>query len=119
MKPRLCSVSMGFVFKLAIALFDQANENLDHVAKKIDKERRAAINEFEIFRDSGTRAWHVVGAGLQRFVQMTNWRYELNYSQNSCNLTNQVSLTNVDVICVWIGTWIQTKGFNMYLMLVV
>ncbi|KAG7551127.1 GTP1/OBG domain [Arabidopsis thaliana x Arabidopsis arenosa] len=57
------------------ALFDQANENLDHVAKKIDKERRAAINEFEIFRDSGTRAWHVVGAGLQRFVQMTNWRY--------------------------------------------
>ncbi|KAL1197803.1 GTP-binding protein OBGC [Cardamine amara subsp. amara] len=56
-------------------LYDQVNENLDHVAKKIDKERRAAINEFEIFRDSGTRAWHVVGAGLQRFVQMTNWRY--------------------------------------------
>ncbi|CAH8313607.1 unnamed protein product [Eruca vesicaria subsp. sativa] len=56
-------------------LYDQANENLDHVAKRIDKERRAAINEFEIFRDSGTGAWHVVGAGLQRFVQMTNWRY--------------------------------------------
>ncbi|WZZ30964.1 hypothetical protein YC2023_014365 [Brassica napus] len=56
-------------------LYDQANENLDHVAKKIDKERRSAINEFEIFRDSGTGAWHVVGAGLQRFVQMTNWRY--------------------------------------------
>ncbi|KAL0730155.1 hypothetical protein Bca4012_026248 [Brassica carinata] len=56
-------------------LYDQVNENLDHVAKKIDKERRAAINEFEIFRDSGTGAWHVVGAGLQRFVQMTNWRY--------------------------------------------
>ncbi|ESQ41859.1 hypothetical protein EUTSA_v10012865mg [Eutrema salsugineum] len=59
----------------AKGLYDQANENLDHVAKKIDKERRAAINEFKIFRDSGTRAWHVVGAGLQRFVQMTNWRY--------------------------------------------
>ncbi|KAJ0230297.1 GTP-binding protein OBGC [Hirschfeldia incana] len=56
-------------------LYDQVNENLDHVAKKIDKQRRAAINEFEIFRDSGTGAWHVVGAGLQRFVQMTNWRY--------------------------------------------
>ncbi|CAN7037987.1 hypothetical protein BRARA_B00779 [Brassica rapa] len=56
-------------------LYDQVSENLDHVAKKIDKERRAAINEFEIFRDRGTGAWHVVGAGLQRFVQMTNWRY--------------------------------------------
>lgn len=67
---------------MAIGLYDQANENLDHVAKKIDKERRAAINEFEIFRDSGTGAWHVVGAGLQRFVQMTNWRYELNYNQD-------------------------------------
>lgn len=110
---------MGFVLKLATALFDQANENLDHVAKKIDKERRAAINEFEIFRDSGTRAWHVVGAGLQRFVQMTNWRYELNYSQDSYNLTNQVPLTTVVAICVWIGTWIQTNGFSMYLMLVV
>lgn len=109
----------GVVFKLAIALFDQANENLDHVAKKIDKERRASINEFDIFRDSGTRAWHVVGAGLQRFVQMTNWRYALNYSQDSYNLTNQVSLTTVDAICVWIGTWIQTKGFSTCLMLVV
>uniref|UniRef100_A0A1J3FI48 GTP-binding protein OBGC, chloroplastic n=1 Tax=Noccaea caerulescens TaxID=107243 RepID=A0A1J3FI48_NOCCA len=57
------------------ALFDLADDNLDHVAKRISKERRAAVNEFEIFRDSGTRAWHVVGAGLQRFVQMTNWRY--------------------------------------------
>lgn len=67
----------GFLYvNVAIGLYDQVNENLDHVAKKIDKERRAAINEFEIFRDSGTGAWHVVGAGLQRFVQMTNWRYE-------------------------------------------
>lgn len=69
---------MELLFNVAVALFHQTNENLDHVAKRISKERRAAINEFEIFRDSGTRAWHVVGAGLQRFVQMTNWRYELN-----------------------------------------
>lgn len=69
---------MEFLFTVAVALFDLADDNLDHVAKRISKERRAAINEFEIFRDSGTRAWHVVGAGLQRFVQMTNWRYELN-----------------------------------------
>lgn len=103
---------------MAVGLFDLANENLDHVAKKIDKERRAAINEFEIFRDSGTRAWHVVGAGLQRFVQMTNWRYELmTATKISRDLTNQVSLTNA--ICVWVGTWIQTKGFSTCLMLVV
>ncbi|KAG7028963.1 GTP-binding protein OBGC, chloroplastic, partial [Cucurbita argyrosperma subsp. argyrosperma] len=48
-------------------------ENLDHVADRIHKQRSASIDDFEIVRDSGS--WHVVGSGLQRFVQMTNWRY--------------------------------------------
>ena len=49
--------------------------NLNHVADKVHKQRSASINEFEIFHDSATSTWHVVGSGLQRFVQMTNWRY--------------------------------------------
>ncbi|XP_010524752.1 PREDICTED: GTP-binding protein OBGC, chloroplastic [Tarenaya hassleriana] len=54
---------------------DKASWNLNHVAEKITMQRRAAINEFEIEHDRSTRTWHVTGAGLQRFVQMTNWRY--------------------------------------------
>ncbi|KAG7996091.1 hypothetical protein I3843_01G142400 [Carya illinoinensis] len=50
-------------------------ENLNHVADLVHKQRSASINEFEIFHDSSTNTWHVVGSGLQRFVQMTNWRY--------------------------------------------
>ncbi|KAK6913802.1 GTP binding domain [Dillenia turbinata] len=49
--------------------------NLNHVADIIRKERTASIDEFEISHDSSTNTWHVVGSGLQRFVQMTNWRY--------------------------------------------
>lgn len=48
--------------------------NLNHVADMVHKQRRAAINEFEISHDSSSNTWHVVGSGLQRFVQMTNWR---------------------------------------------
>ena len=48
--------------------------NLNHVADMVRKQRTASINEFEISHDSSTSTWHVVGAGLQRFVQMTNWR---------------------------------------------
>lgn len=50
------------------------NDNLNHVAEKVKKERSASINEFEITHDSSTRTWHVNGSGLQRFIQMTNWR---------------------------------------------
>lgn len=32
------------------------------------------MNEFEIFHDKGTNTWNVVGAGIERFVQMTNWQ---------------------------------------------
>ncbi|KAL2464131.1 GTP-binding protein OBGC [Forsythia ovata] len=49
--------------------------NLNHVADMVQKQRTAHISEFEISRDNATNAWHVDGAGLQRFVQMTNWRY--------------------------------------------
>ncbi|PWZ17531.1 putative GTP-binding protein OBGC1, chloroplastic [Zea mays] len=50
-------------------------ENLNHVSEAIKKERRAPMNEFEVFHDKGTNTWTVVGAGIQRFVQMTNWQY--------------------------------------------
>ncbi|KAJ6838166.1 putative GTP-binding protein OBGC1, chloroplastic [Iris pallida] len=49
--------------------------NLNHVADTIQKQRSASMNDFEIFHDSSTSTWNVVGAGLQRFVQMTNWQY--------------------------------------------
>lgn len=48
--------------------------NLNQVADLVNKQRSASINDFEIFHDSGSNTWNVVGAGLQRFVQMTNWR---------------------------------------------
>lgn len=51
-----------------------AQANLDHVADMVQKQRKASMSEFEIFHDSASNIWHVVGSGLQRFVQMTNWR---------------------------------------------
>ncbi|GKU85497.1 hypothetical protein SLEP1_g167 [Rubroshorea leprosula] len=52
-----------------------AAEDLNHVADMIHKQRSVSIDEFEIIHDSSSNTWHVIGAGLQRFVQMTNWRY--------------------------------------------
>ncbi|KAF8392561.1 hypothetical protein HHK36_022906 [Tetracentron sinense] len=49
--------------------------NLNHVADLVHKQRNASINDFEISHDSTSNTWHVVGSGLQRFVQMTNWQY--------------------------------------------
>ncbi|XP_020271968.1 LOW QUALITY PROTEIN: probable GTP-binding protein OBGC1, chloroplastic, partial [Asparagus officinalis] len=49
--------------------------NLNHVADSIQKQRSASMNDFEVFHDSDSNTWHVVGAGIQRFVQMTNWQY--------------------------------------------
>ncbi|KAJ0936740.1 putative GTP-binding protein OBG [Helianthus annuus] len=49
--------------------------HFSHVAEMVKKQRTAPINEFEISHDSSSNTWHVEGAGLQRFVQMTNWRY--------------------------------------------
>ncbi|KAK9933718.1 hypothetical protein M0R45_020897 [Rubus argutus] len=55
--------------------FKEDPVDLNHVADMVHKQQTASINEFEISHDSGTNTWHVVGSGLQRFVQMTNWRY--------------------------------------------
>ncbi|KAL2943386.1 putative GTP-binding protein OBGC1 chloroplastic [Bienertia sinuspersici] len=49
--------------------------NFNHVADEIKKKRAAPINEFEITHDDSSNTWLVVGDGLERFVQMTNWRY--------------------------------------------
>ncbi|KAI4319397.1 hypothetical protein MLD38_032997 [Melastoma candidum] len=49
--------------------------SLNHVAEKVKEQRNASINEFAITHESSTRTWRVTGSGLQRFVQMTNWRY--------------------------------------------
>ncbi|KAL4564861.1 hypothetical protein LXL04_028935 [Taraxacum kok-saghyz] len=46
-----------------------------HVAEMVKKQRTAPINEFEISHDATSDTWHIEGAGLQRFVQMTNWKY--------------------------------------------
>lgn len=48
--------------------------DLNHVAEMVHKQRSSSISEFEITHDSSCNTWHVIGAGLQRFVQMTNWR---------------------------------------------
>ncbi|GKB07464.1 GTP-binding protein OBGC, chloroplastic, partial [Tanacetum coccineum] len=45
------------------------------VAEMVKKQRTAPINDFEISHDSSSDTWHIEGAGLQRFVQMTNWKY--------------------------------------------
>ncbi|GKC76617.1 GTP-binding protein OBGC, chloroplastic, partial [Tanacetum coccineum] len=46
-----------------------------HVAEMVKKPRTAPINDFEISHDSSSDTWHIEGAGLQRFVQMTKWKY--------------------------------------------
>ncbi|KAK8946409.1 hypothetical protein KSP39_PZI007361 [Platanthera zijinensis] len=51
------------------------SENLNHVADAIEKQRSASMREFEIIHESSSNTWHVVGAGIERFAQMTNWRY--------------------------------------------
>lgn len=58
------SCSLGF----------QDQVDLNHVAEMVHKQRSSSISEFEITRDSSCNTWYVIGAGLQRFVQMTNWR---------------------------------------------
>ncbi|MBA0570884.1 hypothetical protein Golob_004487 [Gossypium lobatum] len=50
-------------------------KDLNHVADMVQKQRSSSISEFEITRDGSCSTWYVNGAGLQRFVQMTNWRY--------------------------------------------
>lgn len=49
------------------------------MADSIQKQRSASMNDFEVVHDSDSNTWHVVGAGIQRFVQMTNWQYVLSF----------------------------------------
>lgn len=63
-----------FVLILHVAAEWSGPENLNHVSDAIKRERRAPMKEFEIFHDKGTNTWNVVGAGIERFVQMTNWQ---------------------------------------------
>jgi hypothetical protein len=63
-----------FILKLHTSVGWSGPENLNHVSEAIKKERRAPMNEFEVFHDKGTNRWTVVGAGIQCFVQMTNWQ---------------------------------------------
>lgn len=49
--------------------------NLNHVADMVQKQRAAPISEFQISHEPSTNTWLVIGSGLERFVQMTNWRY--------------------------------------------
>nr|GLL22017.1 GTP-binding protein OBGC, chloroplastic [Ipomoea trifida] len=44
-------------------------ESLNYVA---DTLQNAQISEFEISQDDASNTWHVVGSGLQRFIQKTN-----------------------------------------------
>ncbi|GFP81932.1 GTP-binding protein obgc chloroplastic [Phtheirospermum japonicum] len=57
-------------------MLDLDPEDLNYVGDMMKKQRSAPISEFEISHDNSTNTWQVVGAGLQRFVQMTNWRYQ-------------------------------------------
>ncbi|CAM6088542.1 unnamed protein product [Calypogeia fissa] len=45
------------------------------VAEMVRKQRSAPIEEFTIEVNKHTRTWRVIGAGLERFTQMTNWEY--------------------------------------------
>ncbi|XP_038722429.1 GTP-binding protein OBGC, chloroplastic isoform X2 [Tripterygium wilfordii] len=51
--------------------------DLNRVADMVNKQRSASLTDFEISHDASSKTWHVVGSGLQRFVQMTNWRYRI------------------------------------------
>jgi hypothetical protein len=43
------------------------------VAEMVRKQRSEAIENFTIDVDRHTRTFRVIGAGLERFTQMTNW----------------------------------------------
>ncbi|PPR82809.1 hypothetical protein GOBAR_AA37906 [Gossypium barbadense] len=55
-------------------------KDLNHVADMVQKQRSSSISEFEITRDGSCSTWYVNGAGLQRFVQMTNWNRYVSHS---------------------------------------
>lgn len=71
---RLCIIDL-----YVLSYFPYADSNvpmnLNHVAEMIQKQRSISMNDFEIIHDAKTNTWNVIGAGIQRFGQMTNWQY--------------------------------------------
>lgn len=65
---------LGYLSYTIFAAEWSGTENLNHVSDAIKRERRAPMNEFEVFHDKGANTWTVVGGGIERFVQMTNWQ---------------------------------------------
>ncbi|XP_002988895.2 probable GTP-binding protein OBGC1, chloroplastic [Selaginella moellendorffii] len=45
------------------------------VASMVKKERSSPIGEFKVDVDPESDLWHIYGAGVERFTQMTNWEY--------------------------------------------
>nr|DAD38001.1 TPA_asm: hypothetical protein HUJ06_008642 [Nelumbo nucifera] len=94
--------------------------NLNHVADMVHKQRSASINNFEIFHDSGSNTWHVVGAGIQRFVQMTNWQYSesmrrFQHVLEACGVNKSLVKLGVkegDTVIVGEGAILSTEGFE-------
>lgn len=84
--------------------------NLNHVADMVKRQRTAPINEFEISHDSDSNTWHVTGSGLQRFVQMTNWRYEARWSLLSSHCVCQLLPPHTLPFFCWNDYAGQIKG---------
>ncbi|KAJ4817285.1 GTPase obg [Rhynchospora pubera] len=73
----------------------QNPEDLNHVAEAIKRERSTSMGDFEILHENGSNTWHVAGAGIQRFVQMTNWRYSeslrrFQYALEACGVNKSL-----------------------------
>ncbi|KAI5650699.1 hypothetical protein M9H77_36704 [Catharanthus roseus] len=92
--------------------------NLNHVADMVRKQRTAPINDFEISHDNTTNTWHVTGLGLQRFVQMTNWRYidserRFQHVLEACGVNKSLSKLGVkdgDTVIVGEMEWVWHDG---------
>ncbi|GJY39535.1 GTP-binding protein OBGC, chloroplastic-like protein [Tanacetum coccineum] len=61
-----------------------------HVAEMVKKQRTAPINDFEISHDSSSDTWHIEGADLQLFVQMTNWKYMDQHVLEACGVNKSL-----------------------------
>lgn len=75
----ICNIKLTLTLSTFLLQLDAAEWtgplNLNHVADTIQKERGSSMNDFQILHDGSSNTWHVEGAGLRRFVQMTNWQY--------------------------------------------
>ncbi|GJX06300.1 GTP-binding protein OBGC, chloroplastic, partial [Tanacetum coccineum] len=74
-----------------------------HVAEMVKKQRTAPINDFEISHDSSSDTWHIEGAGLQRFVQVTNWKVLHEGSDGSLRSDGDGRTNNLEDVIVYEG----------------